>query len=407
MMKTMKSYLIKGALYLLSYLSNHFPMNRVVDDFASLLSPNLVSDIVLFVACYVQFAMDSGAAIYFLRERFMVSEIGINKAGPIFQHESLAVWFVDKLDSKDYTVVIERTPSKRLNTSFPSGCPEANKILQVIRDILHTREDTDNIPLIPLSTTSSASSEPVSVSTSAYVPRMNLVDQISSTLAGAAASASLPSQSSSSNLARDQITGASSLNPANCIKRFKPQGLSLFDLVLVALVLHLEAPFYTLFRNQCYFFANVLFQTIVQIYSLIPSSSTLLPAGLDLQETHNPGPDPVPVPTIVKSLPKDANILILPLDFHGNVGRCMGIMINDPIVISTVVANVMGKFKTRLSSQIEKVIFITYDLLPTKSPTGDSERSGNWGNLKLSQLAYRVSSSVFYFLICVRSRLYL
>src|SRR5258708_25263269 len=187
-MKSMKSCLIKRALLLCSYLSDLFTMNHATATFASLLSPSLVSDIVLFVACYVQFAMDSGAAIYFLRERFMVSEIGINKAGPIFQHESLAVWFVDKLDSKDYTVVIERTPSKRLNTSFPIGCPEANKILQVILDILHTPQDTDNIPLIPLSTTSSASSEPVSVSTSPYVPRMNLVDHISSTLAGAPSS---------------------------------------------------------------------------------------------------------------------------------------------------------------------------------------------------------------------------
>jgi hypothetical protein len=338
-------------------------MNHVIGNFASLLSPSLVSDIVLFVACYVQFAMDSGAALYFLRERFMVIEIGINKAGKIFEHESLAVWFVDKADSKNYTVVIERTPSNRLNTSFPSGSPEGNKILHTIREAIQNMGFTgeDNIPLIPLSTTSSASSEPVSVSTSAYVPRMTLVDQISSTLAGAAA-ASLPSQSSSSNVARDQVTGASGLDPAECIKRFKPQGLALFDLVLLALVLHEEFPFYTLFRNQCYFFANVLFQAIVQMYSLSPSSSTSLPSGLDLQDTHNPGPDPVPVPTTAKNPPKDANILILPLDFHGNIGRCMGIMINDPIVISTVVAILMGKFKTRLRSQIDKVIFINYDL---------------------------------------------
>src|SRR5258705_109820 len=253
MMKTMKSYLIKGALYSLSYLSDHFPMNCVVNDLASLLSPILVSDIVLFVACYVQFAMDSGRVVYFLRERFMVTELGILKAGQIFRHESLAVWFVDTANSKNYTVIIERTPSNRLIfPSFPSGSPEGKEILQSILNAIQTTasttKDTDVIPLISLSTTSSASSEPVSVSsTPTYVPRMTLVDQISSTLAGAAASAS--SQSSSSNLACDQITGARDLDPAECIKRFKPQGLSLFDLVLLALVLHEQAPFYNLFRN--------------------------------------------------------------------------------------------------------------------------------------------------------------
>ncbi len=184
---------------------------------------------------------------------------------------------------------------------------------------------------------------------------MTLVDQISSTLAGAAVSAS--SQSLSSNLACDQITGARDLDPAECIKRFKPQGLSLFDLVLLALVLHEQAPFYNLFRNQCYFFAIVLFQAVVQIYSLTPSSSTSLPSGLDLHHTLNPGPNPMPIPTSVKSPPKDANLLILPLDFHGEAGRCMGMMINDPVVLSTVVAIVMGKFKTRLLAYIDEVSF--------------------------------------------------
>jgi hypothetical protein len=95
MITSMKSHLIRGALLSWSYLSDHFTMNRVGADFASLLAPTLVSDIALFVACYVRFAMDSGRAIHFLRERFMVIELGILKAGQIFQHESLAVWFLD------------------------------------------------------------------------------------------------------------------------------------------------------------------------------------------------------------------------------------------------------------------------------------------------------------------------
>lgn len=359
MITSMKSHLIRGALLSWSYLSDHFTMNRVGADFASLLTPTLVSDIALFVACYVRFAMDSGRTIHFLRERFMVIELGILKAGQIFQHESLAVWFLDTTNSKKYTVIIERTPSNQLTyTSFLSGSPDGHRILQSIRDaIQNTSKDTDNIPLIPLSTTSSStSSEPVSVSSN-FVPRMTLLDQMTTALAGVAASASHPSQSSFSNTACDQVRGASSLNPADCIKRFKPQGLSVFDLVLLALVLHEQAPFYNLFRNQCYFFANVLFQAVVQMYTLTPSSSASLPSGLDLHDTVNPGPDPVPNPTSGKNPPKDANLLILPLDFHGNAGRCMGMMINDPVVLSTVVAIVMGKFKTLLLGYIEEVSF--------------------------------------------------
>jgi hypothetical protein len=111
MITSMKSHLIRGALLSWSYLSDHFTMNRVGVDFASFLTPALVSDIALFVTFYVQSAMVSGRVLHFLRERFMVIELGILKAGQIFQHESLAVWFVDTTTSKKYTVIIERTPS--------------------------------------------------------------------------------------------------------------------------------------------------------------------------------------------------------------------------------------------------------------------------------------------------------
>lgn len=359
----MKSYLIKAVVLGCSYLSNLLPMNRAVDSFAGLLTPTLLSDILFFAASYVQFAMVSGRALYFLRERFMVIEIGINKAGAIFQHESLAVWFVDKADSTNYTFVIERTPSNRLNSSFPSGSPDGSKILETLRDAIQNMrpmsKDSDLLPLVSLPTSSeSSNSESVSVPIPSYIPRMSLVDSITSSLAGAAAAATRPSQSSTPpNLAQDRVSGVSKLDPEQCIKRFKPQGLLLFDLILLAVVLHEEAPFYTLFRNQCYFFAIVLFNAIIQIYSLAPSPSTSLPSGFDLADTVDPGPDPIPAPTPAIGTPKDANILILPLDVHGEAGRCMGILVNDPVVLSTVVSIVMGKFKKRLRSQIDEVIF--------------------------------------------------
>ena len=179
----------------------------------------------------------------------MVTEIGINKVGSFFQHESLAVWIVDKEDSKEYTFVIERTPSRQLGTPFLSRSPTSKKILQsilsAIRNMKPTNREGDTIPLLPL-TSKSSDSEPDFVPTPIYIPRMSLVDSLTSRLAGVAAAVSLASQSSIT-VTNDQISGVAYLDRKQCIKRFKPNGLSLFDLVVLALVVHEEALFCSLF----------------------------------------------------------------------------------------------------------------------------------------------------------------
>ena len=76
------------------------------------------------------------------------------------------------------------------------------------------------------------------------------------------------------SLAEDTILGCplDALMGDEMIQRFKPIKLSLFDVALLAKVVHNYAPIYGLFDNQCYMFSSVMFNAIVQLYSL-PNST--------------------------------------------------------------------------------------------------------------------------------------
>ena len=144
--------------------------------------------------------------------------------------------------------------------------------------------DTEAIPLLPL-----GNDDPEDLSDMPHpdTPKTTLFNSFTTTLVGAFTLARLGSNSfSPQRLAFDSISGVptDSLKAEQCICYFHPKNLSLFDVVLLARVVHHYAPIYDLFQNQCYIFASVIFNTIVQIYS-VPAvtfgtnySSTAVPA---------------------------------------------------------------------------------------------------------------------------------
>src|SRR6266542_2638369 len=91
----------------------------------------------------------------------MVTEIGLNKAGPILGHESFTVWIVNEDDSEEYTFVIDRSPFNNLHSSFSCGCPEGRAVLESIQKAIQNMQSTgtgrdsnlESIALLPLSTT--------------------------------------------------------------------------------------------------------------------------------------------------------------------------------------------------------------------------------------------------------------
>lgn len=334
----MASYLIKGGLRAYAFISNMLPAPN--DSFAYLLS-TLSCDTTFFVASYHRFAMDEADPLSFLQQRFMVNRIGHSKAGVAFEHESFVAWVRDMVEGTDYNFIIERTPSNRSpNEEFVifAGCSESRKILATIQRIITNTRSSLQVVVDPESAPLSESAKPLTP--------LSWKDTLSTSLAQAMAAISHGSQSTSSQiLAQDKISKVSPLDPADCVQTFAPKGLSFFDLVLLADVVHDQAPIYCLFKNQCYWYARVVFDAVVQRYSTREGEAVSAPSP-----NNNP--------------PEDANVLFLPVDqpneAEHKAGRFLGFLINDPSVIHAVVSIVLEKFDVRLDFALRRVSAIDF-----------------------------------------------
>lgn len=178
---------------------------------------------------------------------------------------------------------------------------------QVVKSLCTVMEsdlepEPKTITLLPSKSTNDPNHETYSLQTPT-----SFFDVFTTTLAGGMASARSGSQSISPQcLAEDSISGypLGSLYPVNCIRRFKPNNLSLFEVVLLAQVVNQHAPIYGLFDNMCYMFASVIFDAIVQVYTISPESSST---------SSSSSPEGPPAPTIEVGPPVNANILVLPM----------------------------------------------------------------------------------------------
>jgi hypothetical protein len=112
-----------------------------------------------------------------------------------------------------------------------------------------------------------------------------------------------------------------------CIITFNPVGLFLFDVLLIAKIVHDYAPLYGLFNNQCYMFARVVFDVIVQRFSINTSANT---------------PTTVPAPSREANLPTNANLIVVPTP--DRAGRWSGLLILDPMVRATIVSIVIARY---------------------------------------------------------------
>jgi len=396
-------YIIKGGLHAYAFLLNLFTMAGPNQDiFTTLLSPKLRNDIASFIASHYQFALSTNQAFFALQSRFLVTNIGINKAGMPAQHESFALWVFDRVTFARHEFVIECVPSDHSYASRFSAfsqCPDSQSVLDSIQKAIHNiqsmtaqaaeslsaaiKTETETIPLLPLtndpSPNSSTSSPTSSTSTlqetettpllpttndpssnlstslptlSTNTPYKSLVDIVTSSLVRAVAVARAGSQSiSPQSLAEDTITGypLGTLVLGDCIRQFKPEGLSLFDAVLLALVVHEYAPIYGLFDNHCYLFASVMFDTIIQLYSLPISAFDLNP-----NHASNPNAGPVPAPTPEVGAPNNANIIVVPAP--DQAGCWSGLLVLDPTVKAAVVSVVISQFKVQHASYMASVI---------------------------------------------------
>jgi hypothetical protein len=342
----MLSSLIKGVMHTYTFISSLFTMNGPDQDiFAALMSSQVHNDITSFVSAHHKYAQLSSQPTVALQYRFNVIMIGVNKAKLPAQHESLVLWVRDNTTLVNHEFVIERVPSNHAYssrfTSF-SQSSESQLVLDTIKkstkniaalaaSISCTDDENETIPLLSPHESAPPAPDPLS-----------LIDQITSSLVKAVAMARPSSQSlSPQQYAHDSISGRipGTLKADECISVFRPVGLSLFDAALLAQVVHENAPLYGLFDNHCYMFASVIFESIIQLYSLPgvldpPTSASQVPPG------------GVPAPSReVGGEPQNANLISLPCPDAHQSGRWSGLLVLDPLVRETIVCVVIEQFK--------------------------------------------------------------
>jgi hypothetical protein len=112
---------------------------------------------------------------------------------------------------------------------------------------------------------------------------------------------------------------------------FKPDKLTIFEVILLAHVVHEMHPTYTLLGEQCYFYTRIIYAATQQIFGVSPSKSA------------NENED-----------------LVYFIDSHLTTpvkyGRWKGILIN--IVDEDAVSKVKDAYAVTYSDQIAKVFFI-------------------------------------------------
>jgi hypothetical protein len=252
------------------------------ESFASILEGNLCATTSGFMSMYrdgiAQSVNPSGALT-----RFNVEYLSINKTRGSFEHEYMSVVVKDKETDKRYDFFIERqssrTPAAPVAPAPAAPATDCSNL--AFTDSLRSAsidspsaEYPDSIPLLKISDdtqTSSHSFPPPS-------PRPQAKRAASPYTLGqrlSLGSTKLLDQSTSSSrvcTADDRILGEgmyiNNVGPGlgKLVYEADPYNLSLFELGILAHVVHCVAPNYKIFANQCYWFAKTIFDVVDLLY---------------------------------------------------------------------------------------------------------------------------------------------
>jgi hypothetical protein len=342
------------------------------DVMAFFLVPGHRTDTHSFVTNYYRAAKSSTNPEHSLLDRQLVTDFGVNKdpEGPL--HESFYANVFDKDTLEKHVVVIDRTASNRSIShedtfkSF-SQFPESKGILETIDDAL---KDLPSNILASASTGSADESKTPLLNNASGSPTSTLSRAFSQAVAAARST----SQSSSVGIeADDLITVVKNQDLGQSMRQYLPSGLPLFAVLLVALVVHLKAPAYALFESQCYWYANIIFDVLCQVFP-----SAMIPA-------------PSPSPRI-----------LLPIDYlPKEAGRWKGVLINDPRVVAAVVSIVKSDFKEKYGKYVKKVkkvkFLINSGLLVAKYPKDNASSDGTSINgLETSRVKWQCKTHDFF-----------
>ncbi len=325
------------------------------DPFSAFLDPGLRSNTKQFVKTYFQLAKGSTSPLHALRGRHTVTFVGVNKGTVNPQHETFTIRVFDGDTDKTHMFIIKCTASTRSIESdddifeYFTQCPDSKSVLETIQMALQdmsgaASKSTSLQPFKERAFTSESLSESqvLLLPSTNHITSSNSIPAPQSTfiywsLAKAVPVAAARSSARSSPIqleAEDMILGVVSQDLGKSIRQYDPEGLSLFDVVLLAHVVYKLAPTYALFENQSYWFANVMFEVIP---SLFPSKSQT---------------SPLPVSPPMVRLPNDYS--------PKEADWWCGVLINNPRVVAAVVSIAKFHFKSQHARYLEKVILFYF-----------------------------------------------
>ena len=276
--------------------------------------------------------------------RFLVLSMTLTKTSTSPQHEFLVMMLMDThiSGSPPYLMFLERTKSmKQLNPidSFLDHPENA----AVLASIINTLKELPSSLLSSLPPTDSedessppdSPSDPLLGSTSSPSPSKtlrNLIDA-GTLVSVSAVHASIESTGKLKlSAAKDQFTGGKDVEATGSVLgqvvwQIQPQELTLFQVAVLADVVHEYAPLYSLFRRQCYWFAFIICAVIMRICTC---------SSVGSPDIHT---DDIRVP---------------PNNYLPNLaGRWMGILVRG--VEEAVLKIVIDKFNARYDEKLNEV----------------------------------------------------
>ena len=297
-----------------------------------------------------------------LLDRFVVMSMTLTKTLTSPQHEFLVMMLMDtdNSGSAPYLMFLERTKSKKRPNLIGSFLNHPDNAA-VIASIIDTLKELPSSLLSSVPSTSDSEdessfdadssdsprnispSDPLLRSTSSPSPSnssllRNLID--SGTLASAKAIHILTESTGKFKLAyaQDQFTGGKNVDDSGSVLgqiiwQIQPQSLTLFQVVILANVVHNYALLYSLFRRQCYWFAFIICAVILK---------TCTCSSIGSPDLHT-----------------EDDICIPPNSYLPNLaGRWMGILVRG--VEEAVLKIMIEKYNARCDEKLDEVRCIFY-----------------------------------------------
>jgi hypothetical protein len=231
------------------------------DNFYSVLTPQLSSPTHAFLDSYRQgIAKSEPTDRIEALKRFKVKTITGNKSlDTTAQHELMSVAVLDSVTQIDYIFYLERTSSSSSATTVRQvGASKAD--LDVVEPLLTSGSSLNNVypPLLPLPFSQTLTRQPSYIS----IPDLLSV--------GSVRGINSLTSSSKFSVAEDLFLGSARFTEQREVglvcREIAPVNLSLFELGILADVIHNEAPTYDLLKNQCYWFLLTVFEVVLRVY---------------------------------------------------------------------------------------------------------------------------------------------